>query len=100
MGFFLPSARPDSKRGLAENVPLCLRWQRQCPERVQRFFNVAHPRSRPVATEQRLVRDLWQARKVLEQVRRGNAADVEINIGMAAHEEGGGVQPERPASMC
>src|SRR5271157_243923 len=110
--FSLPSIRPDSKRHLAENALLCLRrqWQCpegverflqwQCPEGVERFLDVAHAWAGPVAAEERFVGDLLQTRKVLEQVRRRNAADVHVNIGMAAYQEEGSVHPERPASMC
>src|SRR5271157_3315515 len=98
--FLLPSVRPNGKRHLAENAPLCLRRQWQCPEGVERFLDVAHAWAGPVAPEERFVGDLWQARKVLEQVRRRNATNIQVNIGMAAHQEEGSVHPKRPASMC
>src|SRR5712692_10543507 len=99
MAHFLPSARPDGKRGLAENATLCLRRQRQCPERIERFLDAVHAWAGPVAAVKRLVCDLRQAREVLEQLCRRNAADVQVNIGMAAHQEEGSVHPQRPASM-
>src|SRR5271157_1886248 len=98
--FLLPSIWPDAKRHLAENAPLCLRRQWQCPEGVERFLDVAHAWAGPVAAEERFAGDLWQARKVLEQVRRRNATNIQVNIGMAAHQEEGSVHPKRPASMC
>src|SRR5271166_6395932 len=98
--FLLPSIRPDGKRHLAENAPLCLRRQWQRPEGVERFLDVAHAWAGPVATKKRFVGDLCQARKVLEQVRRRNAANIQVNIGMAAYQEERSAHPKRPASMC
>src|ERR1019366_3869262 len=95
----LPSIRPDGKRHLAENEPLGFRRQWQRPEGVEGVLDVVHAWPWPVATEERFVGDLFQARKVLQQVRRRNATDVQVNIGMAAYQEKGSAHPERPASM-
>src|SRR3974390_2968338 len=56
--FLLLSIRPDHKRHLAEDEPLCLRRQWQCPEGVERFLDVVHTWPWPVATEERFVGDL------------------------------------------
>src|SRR5208282_2831133 len=93
------SQRPDDQCSLLKNLALALLWQRQCPESIQCFFEVARTRTRPVAAEQCFVRDLRQTRKVLEQLPGWNAADVQVHIGMTAYQEEGGVHPERAPAM-
>ena len=52
--------------------------------RQQIALDVGHAGPRPVSAEQGLVRDLFQAREIFQQQFGRDAADIEIDIGMAA----------------
>src|ERR1019366_2391702 len=93
------SQRPEGQRGALKNLAFGFLGQRECAESIQRFLDLARTRTRPVAAEHGFVRDLRQTRKVLEQLPRRNAADVQVNIRMATHQEKGGVHPEWAPAM-
>src|SRR5580658_4701311 len=93
------SSRPDTQRCLAQDLLLksFIQWQR--PEFIKILLNVRHPRTRPIRTEQSLVRNLFETRKILEQALGRDPADVEIHVGMAANEKECGLHPERTPPM-
>src|SRR5262249_10512773 len=49
--------------------------------------------------EERFGRDLFEARKVLQQDFGRNAADIEVHVAMAAEQEEGRLHPDGPAAV-
>src|SRR5689334_18571696 len=79
--------RPDLQRGLAEDLLLHRRGQGEFLELVQVLLDVRNAGAGPVRPEQRLVRDLFQSREVLQQYFGRDAADVKMHVAMAAQQE-------------
>src|SRR6476469_6284050 len=93
------SCRPDAPRRFSKYLLFDSVAQRQGAKSIQVLLDIGHSRAGPIRAEQGLASDFFQARKIFEQRLGRNAADVEINIGMAAHQEERRVHPERTAPM-
>src|SRR5271154_1157927 len=93
------SRRPDTKRSFTQNLLLQFFAQRQRPEFIKVFLNIRHARTRPVRAKQSLVGNLFEAGKVLEQGFRRDAADIEIDAGMAANQKKRCLHPQGTASV-
>ena len=73
--------------------------KRQRTKFLEVLLDVGDAGAGPIRAEQRLLRDLFQAREIFQQRLRRDAADVEINIGMSPHEKERRVHPERAAAV-
>src|SRR5208337_1691407 len=91
--------RPERSCCLAQNLLAHPFAHRQRFEFLKIPFYVRNTRTRPVRAKQRFVGDLIEAREILEQRLRRNAADVEIDVRVPSNEEKRGLHPQRPPAM-
>src|SRR5271165_6366 len=96
---FSPSLRPERGRRLAQNLLPHLFTHGQSLELLQIPLNVRNAWTRPVGAKQRLVRNLIQPRKILQQHLRRDAADIEMYIRMSPYEKKRGVHPQRTPAV-
>src|SRR5580698_4708943 len=78
------SGGPNRQRRLAQNLLLEPFFERQRAKVVEILLDFRHARTWPVGSEQSLFYNLVEAGKVLEQALGRDAADVKIDVGMAA----------------
>src|SRR5580704_8378414 len=91
--------RPNTQRGLAQDLLLQLFTQRERPEIIEILLDVRYARTRPIRAEEGFMSDLLKAREILEQGLGRNAADVEINVRMTTNEKESSLHPEWAASV-
>src|SRR6266498_3393824 len=82
-----------------EDSPLLLVRERQCQELIDVLPKVFHAWTGPVGTPQHRVHKLGQARKVVQQVGRRNARDVEPDFPMTSQDKERLLHVQRPPAM-
>src|ERR1700683_4510550 len=93
------SGGADTQYSLAQDLLLVFPVQGEHEKFIEILLDIRHARTRPICAEQSLVRDLNEAGEIVEQGRGRDAANVEIDVEMAADEEESGLHPERTATM-
>src|SRR5262249_9075585 len=86
--------RPNFQRRLAQNLLFDLRRQGQRLELPEILLDVWNAGAGPIGAEQRLVRDLLQARKITEQLLWRDTADIEMHVAMPPQQEKRRLHPD------
>src|SRR5438067_5364608 len=86
--------RPDLQCRLTENLLLNAAAEGQRAEIIKIALDVGHAGAGPIGAEERLGGDLFQARKILQQSFRWDAADIQIDIWMATDKKERGLHPK------
>src|SRR5581483_7174128 len=93
------SLRPDVERVGLEDLTLDRIGKTESAEVVEVLLDVGNAGPGPVRAEESLCRDLLEAGKIFEESLGRDAADVEINVAVAADEEKRGVHPQGAAAV-
>src|SRR5664280_2100833 len=91
--------RPDLERRLAQYLIFRAFTQRERSKLGQVLLDLGNTWPRPVGAEQRFVRDLFQPRKILQKRFGRDAADVQIDVAVSAHQKEGSVHPQRTPAV-
>src|ERR1035437_2678931 len=90
---------PDFERRLAQYLFFRAFAQRERAKLSQVLLDLRNSGPRPVGAEQRLVCDFFQPRKIFQERFGRDAADVQIDVAVSAHQKEGSVHPQRTPAV-